>query len=157
MSEQCEYWANQGQCAINPDYMLQHCETQCGNVKLSAEEQIAKHEQSCKAWSDANECEKNPEYMFVHCPNQCCIDTGECNKLKTDMNVNCWDHCAQHDEFCSEELKKGNCQTAKDAQCMSTCSSDAWLQECEETESQSDICKDLRLKQPTDEATAKPT
>ena len=29
-NEYCEYWANAGECEINPGYMLQYCKKSCG-------------------------------------------------------------------------------------------------------------------------------
>ena len=29
-NEHCEYWANTGECEINPGYMLQYCKKSCG-------------------------------------------------------------------------------------------------------------------------------
>ena len=58
----CRNWANQGECRINPSYMLSNCHNSC---------KYKDKNMNCKIWALESECIINPLYMLSYCPQSC--------------------------------------------------------------------------------------
>jgi hypothetical protein len=62
LNEQCKGWADAGECANNPNYMLNYCKASC----RCADKNI-----NCAGWAKAGECKNNPNYMLNYCTKSC--------------------------------------------------------------------------------------
>ncbi|KAG7161763.1 tyrosinase-like protein tyr-3-like 1 [Homarus americanus] len=67
--EECQHWAQLGECDNNPDFMAPHCPRSCNNCP--ADPTCMDMNDQCVAWSRRGQCESNPSYMLHHCPNVC--------------------------------------------------------------------------------------
>jgi len=62
----CEFYADQGKCRTNAQYMMKECAMACG-----AREKCRDLKEHCSFWADEGECAKNPGYMASYCPVAC--------------------------------------------------------------------------------------
>jgi len=74
-TEECYNWAADGQCGVNPGYMLSSCKYSCWewyNFRASkypdAEIDKSYH---CHSWAGRGECHKNVDFMKRTCPQSC--------------------------------------------------------------------------------------
>ncbi|XP_057316847.1 low choriolytic enzyme-like [Hydractinia symbiolongicarpus] len=63
-NENCGYWAVNGECTINPNYMLINCKRSCRDV-------LGDKDKNCAYWAGKGECQSNPTYMLVNCKKSC--------------------------------------------------------------------------------------
>jgi len=75
--ERCPFWAEVGECAKNPSYMLVACVKSCdrcppgGMAAARARPDCKNHEPRCGEWAEAGECANNPSYMLKDCAAAC--------------------------------------------------------------------------------------
>ena len=62
--ENCQYWAEEGECDKNPTYMLENCKESCRKVSTVSDER-------CQLWAEGGDCDKNPTYMLENCKESC--------------------------------------------------------------------------------------
>merc|ERR1719326_872848 len=72
---ECYTWAADGQCRVNPGYMLTSCKYSCWEwfdfrSRKYPDAPIDKKFE-CHSWSERGECHKNPAYMRTACPETC--------------------------------------------------------------------------------------
>ncbi|KAI8781987.1 cysteine-rich venom protein LIO1 [Biomphalaria glabrata] len=86
----CAAWAKDGQCQINPKYMLKNCKKSCdvckakgGSVNQGGEDKGGSVNQGgededcndnaggCAAWAKDRQCQINPKYMLKNCKKSC--------------------------------------------------------------------------------------
>lgn len=65
----CEDWAANGECEINPGYMLENCPASCG--VCSSPGPCSDENQYCEDWAASGQCETNPNYMLESCRKSC--------------------------------------------------------------------------------------
>lgn len=101
VNDQCSYWAADGQCSINPEYMHQSCKSSCGlcqpgvtttstpqpssttqpslttqpSPTTQPSSQCGDQNDQCAAWAANGECAHNPGYMNIKCAKSC----GKCS------------------------------------------------------------------------------
>ena len=66
--QDCNFWASEGECENNPNYMLAHCKLSCRVCELSETEDS---NEKCPLWAAEGECSLNPDYMLHYCRNSC--------------------------------------------------------------------------------------
>ena len=59
----CATWAKNGECQVNPGWMLKNCPVAC----KECDNTCADHEPYCAKWKKNKECKRNPEYMNIYC------------------------------------------------------------------------------------------
>jgi len=64
-SEHCNWWAGEGDCDTNPDYMLKDCAKSCAEV--AGDKNV-----HCSAWANSGQCQKNSDWMSLNCKKSCC-------------------------------------------------------------------------------------
>ena len=75
-NESCVLWAKQGECEVNPNFMLDVCAKSCAVKRAGLEldkilaTQHDKHPE-CKSFARNGECDVNPGYMTTTCPQSC--------------------------------------------------------------------------------------
>jgi len=69
-NQHCAYWANIGECAKNPGYMLTYCKLSC-KVCEAPIQVCTDGNQQCAHWANIGECARNPGYMLVNCKSSC--------------------------------------------------------------------------------------
>ena len=77
----CVWWAEEGECSRNPDYMLHNCKASCKQCRHSITddtvirkiepEECGNKNPNCGWWAEAGECIKNPNYMLHICKASC--------------------------------------------------------------------------------------
>ncbi|KAH9500955.1 Collagen alpha-5(VI) chain [Bulinus truncatus] len=120
-------WAQKGECAKNPKYMMRNCRKACQkcvdgicqNFYLDAQ---------CNIWASKNECEKNPAWMLKHCakscrsnkcqtdPNNSVDDLSTCKNFYDDAQCNIWanrQECQKNPAYMLKHCAK-SCQTDPD-------------------------------------------
>ena len=84
--EQCESWAESGECESNPTYMKQECAKSCENAgKFKTQMQ-----KECEGYALAGECSRNPAFMLSTCRKEC--DKWEASKggaVRIDRSARC--------------------------------------------------------------------
>lgn len=97
----CQSWAREGECRLNPTYMLRACARSCGICqslrKKSGEEEEVEEEpvcinkyEECDEWANEDgECWVNPSFMLENCKNSCweCVDSEMDRKTGVDESV----------------------------------------------------------------------
>ena len=83
LNEQCAAWASQGECNINPSYMVHNCQKSCNlcgvddlNALIPAavptcSGSCTDQNQHCQNWASVGECQSNPGYMNQFCKKSC--------------------------------------------------------------------------------------
>jgi len=94
-NEYCATWAKNGECQVNPGWMLKNCPVAC----KECDNTCADHEPYCAKWKKNKECKRNPEYMNIYCARSC----GACKNSK----------CKNDNDFCDAWAKKGHCKSKK--------------------------------------------
>ena len=89
----CADWAKQGECQVNPSWMLKNCPVSCKECK----NKCADHEVYCNEWKAKGECKKNPEYMNIYC-------ARSCGKCKAEGG-----NCKDDNDYCEAWAEKGYC------------------------------------------------
>jgi len=98
---ECQFWARNGECEKNPNFMTKECKKSCGicsdndGVHQGRENNKANNNCSdnkpglneCPYWAKNGECENNPNFMTVECRKSCgiCLDTGVDQTLESDV------------------------------------------------------------------------
>jgi len=68
-NQYCEDWAANGECEINPGFMLDSCPASCGIC--SSPRPCTDDGQYCEDWAASGECDTNPNYMLESCRKSC--------------------------------------------------------------------------------------
>jgi len=68
-NQYCEDWAANGECEINPGFMLENCPASCG--VCSSPGPCTDDNQYCEDWAASGQCEANPNYMLESCRKSC--------------------------------------------------------------------------------------
>jgi hypothetical protein len=112
--DQCAAWAERGECASNPNFMLEKCASACcatwaergecstipeamvspcADACTESVELLATH---CATWASSGECERNGNFMLQHCSAECAAA-----EARTACSVRACDGlspvCEQHD------------------------------------------------------------
>ena len=94
----CQTWADTGECVKNPSYMLLNCPRSCANKdKLS----------DCKQRADADQCATNSKLMLYNCPVSCNTKDKDticsiykqnnyCSNIPDHLLSNCPTSCSQY-------------------------------------------------------------
>ena len=119
----CDFWAKNGECEINPGYMLTGCPLSCKQCTTSTLasnltgvpcKQCKDTNVHCAYWAKIGECEVNPGYMLKGCPLSCKQCT--CNDYEND--------CADLNESCNTWADIGECSKNPDymhSHCAKSC------------------------------------
>jgi len=94
-NEYCATWAKNGECQVNPGWMLKNCPVAC----KECDNTCADHEPYCNKWKKNKECKRNPEYMNIYCARSC----GVCSDSA----------CKNDNDFCDEWADRGHCKSKK--------------------------------------------
>eukprot|EP00088_Acartia_fossae_P050918 TRINITY_DN57140_c0_g1_i1.p1 TRINITY_DN57140_c0_g1~~TRINITY_DN57140_c0_g1_i1.p1 ORF type:complete len:131 (-),score=10.05 TRINITY_DN57140_c0_g1_i1:181-573(-) len=78
LNANCEQWASNNECNINPDYMLESCPYSC----RLCDEECLNLNGFCDDWAAKGECQTNPEYMLSRCKMAC----YNCGGSETDSD-----------------------------------------------------------------------
>jgi len=76
-NQNCEHWANIGECEANPSWMLTNCRKSCGvcpnptQAPTPAPQPCTDDNQGCENWAANGECDANPSWMLVNCRKSC--------------------------------------------------------------------------------------
>jgi len=118
MDQDCEGFAERGECDSNPGWMLENCRKSCGVCSQEDGEEISckDHDKECAFWASVDECEKNPSYMLENCKKSCkvCdsdgngVDTEEEDNEEEEPHVECKDKRSKAD--CVVRQKAGECE-----------------------------------------------
>ncbi|CAL4153997.1 unnamed protein product, partial [Meganyctiphanes norvegica] len=68
--QECQGWAERGECTINIDFMAPHCKRSCGYCDNTDAECKNSHD-SCVGWFIRGECQRNPDFMRYNCKKAC--------------------------------------------------------------------------------------
>ena len=120
--DQCERWADAGECTANAAYMKDACGKACRRAAWGKPPGVAlpqppppptpqpetpDKDAHCGLWANKGECEKNPEFMAAGCQQAC---RRHADELK-DKDPRCAEWAAQGD--CDRDpSKKAKCRTA---------------------------------------------
>ena len=120
--DQCERWADAGECTANAAYMKDACGKACRRAAWGKPPGVAlpppqpqptpqpetpDKDAHCGLWANKGECEKNPEFMAAGCQQAC---RRHADELK-DKDPRCAEWAAQGD--CDRDAsKKAKCRTA---------------------------------------------
>ena len=66
--KECKRWAQSGECANNPQFMLQECRASCQECES---EHCHDKQAGCASWAQSGECGQNHKYMLAECPYSC--------------------------------------------------------------------------------------
>ena len=75
-NKNCKYWAGIGECAKNPNYMVDKCQKSCDSCYCR------NNNSYCNYWGSIGECTKNPSYMLMNCQ-------VSCNSCCRNKNISC--------------------------------------------------------------------
>merc|ERR1719225_1532051 len=84
-NQNCQNWANNGECGANPSWMLENCRKSCGacpnptpaptqaptQAPTPAPQPCIDDNQNCENWANNGECEANPTWMLENCRKSC--------------------------------------------------------------------------------------
>jgi len=97
-NKQCSFWAKEGECDANPNYMLQYCRLSCNVCDNDPDSEswetveCVDDDENCSDWAIDGRCEKNPRAMATACKKSCGVcsekfDTGALQIIPpTDTN-----------------------------------------------------------------------
>ncbi|XP_078617928.1 uncharacterized protein LOC144885728 isoform X1 [Branchiostoma floridae x Branchiostoma japonicum] len=124
----CAGWAADGECDLNPGYMLTNCRLSCGECTTDCVDDNA----GCPGWAADGECDNNPGYMLTNCRLSC----GECTTGLDAMILGAPTTaapiptsypgvpCVDEDQNCAGWAAEGQCQTNRYRMyrtCRATC------------------------------------
>ena len=146
--DQCERWADAGECKANAAYMEVECAKACrrqarGKPPPPPPPETPDVDAHCGLWASKGECEKNAEFMATNCRQACrrhadelkdkdprCAEwaaQGECDR-NASTKARCRTACLQvlEDRLdaagCADVVARGECgQAAGLVQCRSSC------------------------------------
>ncbi len=114
-STKCAFWATEGECTSNPNYMNVNCEQSCGlcgDVEGPPEPECTDENEQCPEWAVQGECTRNEAYMSVNCKDSC----GYCGC--EDQNADCADFLSSNNtciQFkCELWASQGECENNVD-------------------------------------------
>lgn len=126
----CQFWANQGECDNNKDWMLSNCRKACTRCELELPCTNGYLDKDCDSWAAAGECTSNPTFMYAYCRKSClkCDRTTDCVNNYNDTACNVWmqqNQCSENAKFmlptctkscffCSGNIKCANNYADKD-------------------------------------------
>mmetsp|Transcript_30320 Transcript_30320/g.45095 ORF Transcript_30320/g.45095 Transcript_30320/m.45095 type:complete len:189 (-) Transcript_30320:1658-2224(-) len=104
--EECSNWADNGDCATNPTFMIAKCPVSCqscmdGPIEDPCENQHA----DCAAWASMGECKNNPQFMLSLCARSC----GSCPVLDPQKLEEEEAECNDLHEMCGVWAERGEC------------------------------------------------
>ncbi len=80
----CEFWASENECSVNPDYMTVNCQKSCGLCgDFPPPPACSDKNERCVEWASLKECTNNPVYMELNCREACGLCSCE------NKNVDC--------------------------------------------------------------------
>lgn len=103
---ECDIWAENDHCSINPQWMLNNCAKACGQCSVGTTKEptdtgdggtdsdCVDTRTECANWAKHGYCDRNPSYNLVYCKKSC-------------MNCN---GCRDAEFLCSIWAKSGNCR-----------------------------------------------
>eukprot|EP00058_Branchiostoma_floridae_P010495 XP_002595983.1 hypothetical protein BRAFLDRAFT_128083 [Branchiostoma floridae] len=124
----CAGWAADGECDLNPGYMLTNCRLSCGECTTDCADDNA----DCPGWAADGECDNNPGYMLTNCRLSC----GECTTGLDAVILGAPTTaapiptsypgvpCVDEDQNCAGWAAEGQCQTNRYRMyrtCRATC------------------------------------
>ena len=84
LHENCQRWAEGGECSANPKFMQENCAVSCSKAK-DYSTQIQKE---CAGYAQMGECSRNPAFMLSTCRREC--DAWEAKEgLRIDRDSRC--------------------------------------------------------------------
>ena len=111
----CAFWASEGECTNNPNYMNVNCEQSCGlcgDAEGPPEPACADENASCPDWAVQGECTRNEAYMSVNCKDSC----GYCGC--ENQNTDCADPLSSNNTCiqskCELWSSQGECENNVD-------------------------------------------
>ena len=121
LHENCQRWAEGGECSANPKFMQENCAVSCSKAK-DYSTQIQKE---CAGYAQMGECSRNPAFMLSTCRRECdaweakeglridrdsrCVEwsiVGRCKTDKARMATTCNTSCTVH-ERCARSTYTG--------------------------------------------------
>ncbi|GFS05363.1 metalloendopeptidase [Elysia marginata] len=104
---ECDIWADNDHCNINPQWMLNYCAKACGQCSVGTtkgkpdtgdggdgDSDCVDTRTECATWAKHGHCDRNPSYNLVYCKKSC----NNCNG------------CRDAEFLCSVWAKSGNCR-----------------------------------------------
>ncbi|KAK3758749.1 hypothetical protein RRG08_013836 [Elysia crispata] len=104
---ECDIWAKNDHCNINPQWMLKFCAKACGECSSGTntdrtgtgdgdgeETDCTDNRAECAAWAEHGFCDRNPGFNLIECKKSC----NNCNG------------CRDAEFLCSVWAKSGNCE-----------------------------------------------
>jgi len=67
----CDYWASQGQCQDNKQWMHAYCRKSCTKCGVRDQCLNIASDEDCYTWAFNGECHRNRDYMEAWCPRAC--------------------------------------------------------------------------------------
>ena len=86
-NENCQQWAETGECAANPKFMQEQCAASCS----TAHDYRSQIRKECDGYAKAGECSRNPAFMLSTCRAECDAWEAE-HGLKIDHDASCVEH-----------------------------------------------------------------
>ena len=97
---QCQFWANQGACETNRDWMMSSCRKACTRCETEALPCVNGYDDAqCDSWAAAKECDNNPTFMYAYCRKSC---------LKCDLKTTCANK--YNDTACDIWMQSNECK-----------------------------------------------
>ena len=82
--DECDAWAQKGECNVNPGFMLVNCANAC----TKAPDLRDQMRRECEGYANQGECSRNPSFMLSTCRAEC--DAWEARiGLKIDRHARC--------------------------------------------------------------------
>ncbi|CAH3015497.1 unnamed protein product, partial [Porites evermanni] len=67
----CQSWANSGECGLNLNWMSTNCPKSCRTCGEPPSDCADLYPVACESWGQGGECQKNPLWMKEHCKRTC--------------------------------------------------------------------------------------
>ncbi|GFN94343.1 metalloendopeptidase [Plakobranchus ocellatus] len=123
---QCDIWAKNDHCNINPGWMLKFCSKACGQctggggdggggggrsttkgtIETGGDGDCVDTHASCPTWAKFNYCDTNPQYNLVNCKKSC----NNCNGCRdAEFLCSVWakaDNCARNPRYMLRHCQK---------------------------------------------------
>ncbi len=120
---ECSSWAERGECASNPAYMLKHCAASCAGADTNKAKHDSQMLRECEGYARQGECSRNPAFMLSSCRTQCeawekqhglkmdldsrCVGwslLGQCERERETMSRTCNTSCTVHERCAQSNL-----------------------------------------------------